>query len=270
MKNHFLKITVAFTITTLFLSCGNTSKPGSGVENSDTSEAVENLAPVLMEIKKYADREADCKSENCTYIELQVPVLSGGNEIAIEKINGYINGQYHEAVKSRLAEPLGNAPLEAMCASFIEGYELFVLEFPDSNQKWYFEMDGSKSVVEDDYFTLILEQNEYLGGAHPAAFTQLNSFDISNGNMIDVVERFGKKKLTEIAERYFREINNLTSDQNLNDAGFMFENGKFVLPENMALIAEGILMVYNSYEVASYAQGETRFVISYSELDGGV
>ena len=270
MKNLILKITFALALTTFLFSCGNTTKRDSETESSDVSKSTENAVPVLMEIKKYADREEGCKAEDCTYIELNVPVLSGGNEAAMEKINDYINGQFHEAVKSRLAEPLGNAPLATMCASFIEGYELFMLEFPDSEQKWYVEMDGRKSLVEDDYFTFILNQSEYLGGAHSAAFTQLNSFDISNGNMIDVVDRYGRKKLTEIAERYFREQNKLTSDQDLNDAGFMFENGKFVLPENIGLTAEGVLMVYNSYEVASYAQGETRFVIPYTELNEGV
>lgn len=270
MKNQIFKITFALALSTFLLSCGNTNKPDSDIENTNSSEVSENATPVLMEIKKYEDREEGCRTEDCTFIELQVPVLGGGNEAAIEKINAYINGQFHEAVKSRLAEPLGNAPLETMCASFIEGYELFMLEFPDSEQKWYLEMDGDKSLVEEDYFTLVLNQSEYLGGAHSAAFTQLNSFDISNGNMIDVVDRYGKGKLSKIAEGYFREMNKLTSDEDLNDAGFMFENGKFVLPENMGLTADGILMVYNTYEVASYDQGETRFVIPYSELTEGV
>lgn len=270
MKNLILKISFVLALTTFLFSCGSTNKPDSGTESTDGSELIENAAPVLMEIKKYEDSEEGCKIEDCTYIKLQVPVLSGGNEAAIEKINSYIDGQFHEAVKSRLAEPLGNAPLETMCASFIEGYELFMMEFPDSEQKWYLEMEGLESLVAEDYFTLMLNQSEYLGGAHSAAFTQLNTFDISSGNMIDVVDRYGRGKLTKIAETYFREKNKLTSDQDLNDAGFMFENGKFVLPENIGLTPEGILMVYNSYEVASYAQGETRFVIPYSELTEGV
>ena len=270
MKNLFLKITFALALTTYLMSCGSTIKPDSTSGNTEASELSENLTPVLMEIKKYSAREKDCKAEDCTYIELQMPVLSGGNDAAIDKINDFINGQYHEAVKSRLAEPLGNAPLETMCASFIEGYELFMLEFPDSEQKWFMEMDGRKSLVEADYFTMILNQSEYLGGAHSASFTQITSFNISNGNMIDIVDRYGRAKLTKIAEGYFRENNKLTSDQDLNDAGFMFEDGKFVLPENMGLTAEGILMVYNAYEVASFAQGETRFVIPYSELTEGV
>lgn len=267
MKNLFFKITFTFVLTSFLFSCGNTTRPDSDAETAEALESSEDFAPVLMETNEYADREEGCKAEDCTYIKLQMPVLSGGNDVAIENINSFINAQYHELVKSRLAEPLGNASLETMCASFIEGYELFMLEFPDSEQKWYLELDGRKSLVQDDYFTLILNQNEYLGGAHSAELVLLNSFDMLKGDLIDIVDRYGRKRLTEIAERYFREENKLTSDQDLNDAGFMFENGKFVLPENMGLTPGGILMVYNTYEVASFAQGRTVFVISYSELD---
>ncbi len=253
----------------LFGCSGNpSSEKDSEATPADSSLADAN--PVTMEIEKYADREKDCKGEDCTYVNLQMPVLVGSDEAALNQINSFINGQFHEALKSRLAEPQGNTPLDAMCASFIQSYELFLVEFPDSDQKWYLEIDGTESIVADDYFTLVVNQDEYLGGAHPAVFTQLRSFDLSTGNFIDIVDKYGKEKLLALAERRFRTINELDSRANLNDAGFMFEDGKFTLPENMGLTKEGVLVVYNSYEVASYAQGETRFTIPYSALAGDV
>ena len=116
----------------------------------------------------------------------------------------------------------------------------------------------------------VVSHDEYLGGAHGAVFTQLQSFDLSTGNMINVTQKYDADKLLSLAETKFREIHKLDSEADLNDAGFMFEDGKFTLPENMGLTKEGVLMIYNSYEVASYAQGETRFTIPYSALKGNV
>jgi hypothetical protein len=50
----------------------------------------------------------------------------------------------------------------------------------------------------------------------------------------------------------------------------MFEGGKFALPENMGLTRDGVLLFYNSYEVAAYAEGETKFVIPYGKLGNDV
>lgn len=271
MRTIFTQSFIVLLFVAILSSCnsGSAKQEGNTDNTTDTNSTAE-VSPIKMEIKKYSDREEGCKSDDCTYIELQIPVIDGGDAAAMKKINVYIDGVYREAVKARLAEPLGNSTLDAMCAAFIEGYKLFMMEFPDSEQKWYLEIDGSKSIVGDDFFTVVINHDEYLGGAHGAAFTQLTSFDLSNGNMIDISERYDSNKLKTLAEAKFRELNKLDSKADLNDAGFMFKEGKFTLPENIGLTNEGVLMVYNSYEVASYAQGETRFTIPYTALNGNV
>jgi hypothetical protein len=41
----------------------------------------------------------------------------------------------------------------------------------------------------------------------------------------------------------------------------------FVLPENIGYNEEGLLLLYNTYEIASYAMGITEFTIPYSEIN---
>lgn len=271
MKTAINQFFFALLIVAAFSSCnsGSANQDGSANNASDTSSTA-TVYPIKMEITKYADREKDCKTDDCTYIELHIPVIDGGDADAMNKINTHTDELFREAVKARLAEPLGNSTFETMCAAFIEGYTLFMMEFPDSEQKWYLVIDGSESIIGDDFFTAVVNHDEYLGGAHGAAFTQLTTFDLSNGNIIDIIENYGSDQLLTLAEAKFREIHKLDSNADLNDAGFMFEDGKFTLPENMGLTKEGVLMIYNSYEVASYAQGETRFTIPYSALKGNV
>lgn len=271
-----MKLAIAQFLTVVLFSmalgsCTNgTPKEGDDSDKSADTLTSATVLPVKMEVKKYIDREEGCNSEDCTYIELQKPVVDGGEAGAMKKINTYIDDVYREAVKSRLAEPLGNASIETLSEAFIEGYNLFMMEFPDSDQKWYLEIDGTNSIIGPDFFTAVVSHDEYLGGAHGAVFTQLQSFDLSTGNMINVTQKYDADKLLSLAETKFREIHKLDSEADLNDAGFMFKNGKFALPENMGLTREGILMVYNSYEVASYAQGETRFTIPYTAINGNV
>ena len=266
MKNQIFKAGIIILSGIILASCGgnNSSNDESKTGASDSLDM--KSSSISMEIETYSDKEKSCETEECTHINLKIPVLGGGNDVAVNQINTFIDGQYREAVKSRLPEPTGNTTLDAMCASFIEGYKLFMLEFPDSEQKWYLEIDGSESIVAPDYFTVVINHAEYLGGAHPATFVQLQSFDLATGNMISISDKYRGNKLKAIAEKMFREKNGLDSTTDLNDAGFMFKDGQFVLPENMGLTPDGVLMVYNSYEVASFDKGETRFIIPYNHL----
>jgi hypothetical protein len=46
----------------------------------------------------------------------------------------------------------------------------------------------------------------------------------------------------------------------------MFKNDKFHLPQNIFYTEEGLLLYYNSYEAASYADGPKEILFSYDEV----
>lgn len=267
MKNQFTLI-VSFCIAALvFQRCGDSKKPAT----ADTGLKTDSVsAPYQLSIETHKAEEGGCKSDDCTHIRLEIPVLKGGDQKVCDAINQFTQDEIREAVKSRLPEPQGNISLDAMCESFIEGYKLFLLEFPDSEQKWYLEILGDSSIVGDDYYTLMLRHSEYLGGAHGASLTRLQSFDLRTGNQIDFSGRFDMRVVGKEAEKRFRAANKLTPEADLNDAGFLFKDGKFALPENMGLTPDGLLLIYNSYEVASYAEGATRILIPYAAISGSV
>lgn len=267
MKNQFTLFVTICLAAFMFQSCDDSKKPA----NTDTEVKPDSVsAPYQLSIETHKAMEGNCKSDDCTHILLEIPVLKGGDPKVSEAINNFTQDEIREAVKARLPEPQGNIPIDVMCESFIEGYKLFLLEFPDSEQKWYLEILGDSSIIGDDYYTLMLRHSEYLGGAHGTAFTRLQSFDLKTGNQIDFAGRFDMRVVGKEAEKRFREANKLTPEADLNDAGFLFKDGKFTLPENMGLTPDGLLLIYNSYEVASFAQGATRILIPYAAISGSV
>jgi len=266
MKIHHIILFLA----TLSLAIGcNSPKPENNGDDSQTeTEATE---PFELEVEVFSDEEENCEEE-CSYIELKIPVLKNGDTEVRSRINDYVDSYVRETVKTRLPEPIGNASFEMMCASFLEGYELFKLEFPDSPHSWFLELNGDSSILTDDYFTAQLMSYEYMGGAHPNSYTHLKSFDLTTGNAINITSKFNRENLLSLAESKFREAHSLSEKDDLNDAGFLFEDGMFHLPENMGLTPDGILLIYNAYEVAAYTVGATIITIPYSTLkvDGEV
>ena len=46
----------------------------------------------------------------------------------------------------------------------------------------------------------------------------------------------------------------------------MFERDEFYLPENIGLTENGLVLLYNQYEVASYADGAIELILPMNEV----
>jgi len=74
-----------------------------------------------------------------------------------------------------------------------------------------------------------------------------------------------EKDFKNLAETYF--IKTLkTEDKDLKMEDFFFGE-PFQLPENLGFSEDGLVLLYNVYEVASYDQGYTEFVIPFEEIE---
>lgn len=74
------------------------------------------------------------------------------------------------------------------------------------------------------------------------------------------------RHLTQIAEKHFRESKGLKLTDSLSEAGCEFPNDTFALKDNFSIGAKGITFLYNTYEIASYANGPTELFLTYHEI----
>ena len=65
-------------------------------------------------------------------------------------------------------------------------------------------------------------------------------------------------------------MENLSSrDKQFSTEDYFF--GKdFQLPESIGFSDEGVIILYNPYEIASYSQGIIEFTIPYNEIDANL
>ena len=108
-----------------------------------------------------------------------------------------------------------------------------------------------------------------MGGAHGNDWLEILNFESQTGKKISWEDLINdKNKFMQIAEKVFREENELANDADLNEEGYFFENNRYNLPENIGFSSEGILFLYNSYEIAPYFMGRTEYTISWDQLAG--
>jgi hypothetical protein len=230
--------------------------------NETQTEKSEPAEPYTITYQGTEVREEGCTERNCTYVSIQYAVLKGGTNA--EKINNTIEDELREIIKSRLPEPQAMGTWPELAQKFIEGYELFTMEFPDSEQKWYLKIESDKSILTEKYFTSYILTSDFMGGAHPNSYAMLAVFDLANGELIDVRELVDEEALTMETERMYRAQHKLKPNDPLDDSGYFFPGGIFSLPANMGITSEGVLIVYNPYEVAAYSKGMTSFTVPFS------
>lgn len=152
-------------------------------------------------------------------------------------------------------------------AAFGSGYEELRRQFPDEAIGWEADIEGQITFEDDRLLTLKLETYIFTGGAHGLSTLRYLNFDKKTGEELGNEQLFTDvKALENLAEKAFREAKGIPAGAGINDTGFMFEEDRFTLPENMGFTPQGLELLYNPYEVASYADGRISLVLPMEQI----
>ena len=113
-----------------------------------------------------------------------------------------------------------------------------------------------------------VERYVYTGGAHGSNFRQFVNYNLQTGEQIDEEQLFAEnyqEPLTQLLLQYMVEQNDeIALIQDLQEAGYNVDD---IHPnDNFYLAEEGITYVFNPYDIAPYALGETEILIPWSAL----
>ena len=153
--------------------------------------------------------------------------------------------------------------------SFIEDYQEFITEFPDASQAWFVEKTGRVKLNKENIFSTDYMEYSYTGGAHPNTVVEFRNYNLHNGERItldEIIPPDHQKELNKIGETEFRKLKELTSEADLGQAGFWFENNEFYLNDNFLITDSSLVFYYNDYEITAYAFGPTELIIPYSKI----
>lgn len=160
------------------------------------------------------------------------------------------------------------ANLDDALISFENGYSELKDLYPEETTPWEAKIDGK--VVYEDKKVLTLELNSYVftGGAHGYSAKRFLNFDKKRGVELENWQLFqNRKDFQKYAETKFREQEAIPAEASINHTGFMFEKDSFYLPENIGFTEEGVKLLYNPYEVASYADGPIMLTLPFKEVN---
>ncbi len=204
-----------------------------------------------------------CKK--CPAIKINIPNALEGTKIA-QSINRALREELIYTLKFEDSEDISS--VEEAMQSFTKSYHNLQQRFNDETVAWEAEITGEVTYEDQSVITIKLDSYTYTGGAHGYGATTFLNFEKQNGVELENHQLFEDYEGFEtVAEKLFREKEGLSEDDNINTTGFMFNGDTFHLSENIGYTEEGIQLIYNQYEVASYADGPINLIIPFEEAN---
>lgn len=239
-----------------------------GCGENTKSKLFDSQDTLSYNIVKLEKKEGACLDEfsNCATINISYPEFySDKNDSVIITINNFIK-------KAILYYSYGDEAalsIDELITQFVENYKDFLLESPEYNVAW--EQTNNTKVIMNKSNILCLELFDYdfMGGAHPNTLIAYENFNSKTGQKIYLPDLFVENYepyLDKIAEKIFRDVREIPEGATYDTLGFWFDKNVFILTDNFAISETGLVFLYNSYEIAPYAWGQTKLEIPYADL----
>lgn len=207
-----------------------------------------------------------CASDTafCASYEINYPVFHGlvaaSNDSLLRKIS--------EAVDTGNPEQ-DTTSFETAGRNFIASFEEEKKEMPDFKLGWYYKSALTVNIAADTLISIEANTEFFTGGAHGGYGTTFINMNPSTGKQItlaDILKPGYEEVLRKEGELDFRNAQELADTASYSNAGFEFADDKFVLNDNYGFTKDGIVFVFNIYEIAPYAMGAQEVHIPYTRL----
>jgi hypothetical protein len=203
--------------------------------------------------------------DNCPTVEVKIPVATN-----VPIVADSINKRIFAVVKGIIyfgEKPYEGTEYKELLHSFIASYEDLKKEFPKDSFGWDGKVEGSIAYQTENVLNIRIDHYTFTGGAQGYQGVRSLIFNPKTGKIITNQELFNDvNAFTTFAEQKFRTSYKIPEKENINSTGLMFEEDKFVLPLTILFNEKGLLLYYNTYEAASYAEGPKELQLTYAEL----
>ena len=256
---HILYTLVFSTLLTGFFSC---------------QKSTDQAPPTLKKIAYQYTGEGQCDttkrrgvSVSAQYFELV------GESSAAKSINGSLRAMVASGITDWI-DSVALAQTPAARTDLATGARLFSVSYQQMGEEgrmfggcWDLQVQCDTAYSSPTILTVRQETYTYSGGAHPNTQISLQSFSRRSGHALQLTEVVSDTTaLLSLVERAFRKQQEIQPGQDLEEAGYFLRDGRFFLPGTFGISREGLLFLYNPYEIAAYAVGPIQLLVPYREL----
>jgi len=202
--------------------------------------------------------------EDCPVIAINLPMAHPETKPEAQQINKALS-DFAISILYFTDEDIPDS-IPAAMADFNLQYKKLKENFPENIVPWEAKVEGRVSYQNEKFVSFLFDSYVFTGGAHGYGSTSFLNFDLTTGEELTEESLLkNPEEFTAYVETLFRKQNDLKPEDNINSTGFMFEDDAFHLPQSIGFDKQGIILIYNPYEIASYADGQTKIQIPMEE-----
>ncbi|MGV6828852.1 MAG: DUF3298 domain-containing protein [Flavobacteriales bacterium] len=209
----------------------------------------------------------NCNTNDCTQVTINYIKTTGSKTIS-EKVNKKITAFIVHSLLFDVedVDSLKQYSISQAANYFIESYKKDKAEFPDITTTYSANISVIPSYTSKKLFCFEMQQFLFTGGAHGFGSVNYLNIDPATGELLTIQDFCrNKTEFTHFIEQKFRNEMEIPKDQTINSQGFWFDNDIFYLPKTIGFTKEELIIVYNPYEIASYAAGAIELRIQLKE-----
>lgn len=252
----FVSIATSYTLLLNLISCTNVSS-GSAIGTADTIKYEYKNAHFTQDSKEIKDSTLLFRS-SITYPEFD----KKQHAILADSINTFIR---HTCFSSHQTAEKATRAFVSESIKQTEGEEGATMQGWES-------MDSITVIANQPAFVSLRRMHfEYTGGAHGNPSETYASFNTTNGKHLKFEDILVESKLDALKSINIQQLKahrNLDEQHSLEGSGLFISGDDLPLPSTFALTSKGLLMSYDYYEIACYADGVTTYTIPFSKLKG--
>jgi hypothetical protein len=160
--------------------------------------------------------------------------------------------------------------LEQLATEFCQEYAAELEESQGAIDRWYDHAHAEPIWLSEVLISIKTETSCYRGGilGHNVWVEFLN-FDPRSGRIVELGDLFKpgwKSFLNQIGERDFRDFHGLAPEDDLDAGGWDFPNNRFALNSEFGFTKEGLMFIFDRYEVGCGGNGSTEICIPWADL----
>lgn len=278
MKKRYMAVLMASAVMLGLAACGK-------VETKDVKEDTEQSVSVEKEEEAEGGEDTSSEKEDGGEVKTdETKETASGPSLDIttnyydagEENTGYIYGYYpsvevigdnYPELKSSISEWFANykSNYESQAQQYTEDAKIDAESMGENFYGYSLNYSAKAARLDNRIASIILDESSYTGGAHGYDYMYGITFDTQTGEEI-TFEKLGvsKEEIRPFIDEYIRQK---------REEGYTFDfyedtiDDLLTSPSAWYLNGNGLNIVFNAYEIASYAEGRTIVTIPYSEME---
>jgi hypothetical protein len=200
--------------------------------------------------------------DNHAFVEINIPTADSLSIIG-NRINQAVENQISNALN--IDDKVVIMSLPKAIENFDYNYSSFKDDLDEESLRWEASFDGEIMYESPSIISIGLSSFLNTGGAHSSINISFFNFDSESGNILSIQDIISDLKgFTLLAKGYFQKAIENKESHAISD---YFFGDEFKLPENIGFSEEGLVLIYNVYEIAYFDGSIMEFTIPFEEVE---